>query len=429
VLRHASEARVLALRSDRVWKLPRVSLADAAQHATVGPIVDAFERRLGTRPWLVRRLAFAELPDDTFFELELRDRDWTPPAHGRWIGRDEMRRAPMADAQRGALDAYLTAFEHGDVPARRPPWARPGWLAGVRSWLEREGRRLGFRVMDVEQVKHWSISSVLRVETDGADLFVKAPARLPLFVEEGAVTARLAARFPGYAPVPLALEPEHGWFLLEEFPEVLGWDASPAARADVFRRFAALQRRTASLTDELLADGCLDRRLEVLARQIVELVAAGEATRRLTGEEVAELHASTPKLVELCGRLDACGLPATLVHGDLHTGNVARIDGVIAYYDWTDACVAHPFVDLQSLAWEQDERTRSELLEAYLEPWRGAVTDARLDEAVALARAVIPLHHAVSYWHIAANLEPQARPELDATHGYLREALEQARKL
>lgn len=57
------------------------------------------------------------------------------------------------------------------------------------------------------------------------------------------------------------------------------------------------------------------------------------------------------------------------------------------------------------------------------------VTEERLDEAVALARAVVPLHRAVSYWQIAANVEPQTRPELDAAHTFLREALAQLRDL
>ena len=34
-----------------------------------------------------------------------------------------------------------------------------------------------------------------------------------------------------------------------------------------------------------------------------------------------------------------------------------------------------------------------------------------------------PLHHAVSYSTIVANVERSGRPELDATHGFLREAL------
>ncbi len=40
-----------------------------------------------------------------------------------------------------------------------------------------------------------------------------------------------------------------------------------------------------------------------------------------------------------------------------------------------------------------------------------------------------PLHHAVSYQHIVAGLEPSAKPELDATHVFLREALSKAKSL
>ena len=46
-----------------------------------------------------------------------------------------------------------------------------------------------------------------------------------------------------------------------------------------------------------------------------------------------------------------------------------------------------------------------------------------LREAAALAAFVTPLHHAVSYRTIVANLEPAARSELDATHQFLREIL------
>jgi aminoglycoside phosphotransferase (APT) family kinase protein len=141
------------------------------------------------------------------------------------------------------------------------------------------------------------------------------------------------------------------------------------------------------------------------------------------------LRRVAPRLHELIRRLDALGLPATLVHGDLHPGNVARIDEELVYFDWTDACVAHPFVDLHSLQWERDERTREAILDAYLEPWRAVAAEETLREAVALARVVTPLHHAVSYATIAASQEPSSRSELDATHQFLREAMARVREL
>ena len=67
------------------------------------------------------------------------------------------------------------------------------------------------------------------------------------------------------------------------------------------------------------------------------------------------------------------------------------------------------------------------LLAAYLDAWDGVATPARLREAASLAEVVIPLHHAVSYQHIVAGLEPAAKMELDETHQFLREALARAR--
>jgi aminoglycoside phosphotransferase (APT) family kinase protein len=148
---------------------------------------------------------------------------------------------------------------------------------------------------------------------------------------------------------------------------------------------------------------------------------------RLRPDEVEELRRQAPLFREACRRLADTGLPPTLVHGDLHVGNVARLDGELVYFDWTDACVANPFIDLLSLYWEKDEDSRTALLDAYLDAWDGVESPERLREAASLAAVVIPLHHAVSYQRIVAGLEPDAKVELDATHGFLRQALERAR--
>ena len=429
-LRHPDEPRLLFLRSDRDWGLPRV-VGRRLWIANAEMIVPAFERRLGTKPWLLRQLHFEEHEEakrfEAVFELALRDTAWRPPANGRWIGRTDLDGLRLRDEdQRGLLAAYLDARVRNEVPEQRVPWACPGWVDEVRGWLEHELARLGHSLLGIEQRKQWSISSVLCVRTSGPDLYFKVSAPLPLFVEEASVTAMLAERFPGYVPAPLAIEPQRGWFLLPEFDDLIGWQPPLEVHEELFRRYAGLQRRSADLTVELLADGCLDRRLHVLETQVDPLLDDPEAIEHLTPEEIVELRRLGPTLKEACRRLAACGLPDTLVHGDLHPGNVARMNGKLAYFDWTDACIAHPFIDLHSLQWQQDEATRGALLKAYLGAWEGVESHERLHEAAALARIVTPLHHAVSYQHIVVSLEPAAKPELDATHQFLREVLAHA---
>lgn len=431
-LRNPHEPRILLVRSDRVSRLPHVLVPGRAGFATCGTLVAAFEQRLGTRPWLLRQIRFiddeaAELRE-VVYELELLDRAWAAPAHGRWIGRRELAHVRLADeTHREVLDHYLESLERGDTPPERPPWARPGWLGEVRAWIEGEAARLGHAVTGVEQVKQWSISSVLRVQTDGRDLYFKVSARLPLFVEEGPVTAMLASRFPDHVPEPLALEPERGWMLLPALDEPIGWQAPLEARRDMFERFATLQRASTEQVDALIDAGCLDRRLDTLEGQLGPLVADPAAVARLEPDEVDELRRQLPAFQSACRRLAEIGPPPTLVHGDLHGSNAARHNGRLVFFDWTDACIAHPFIDLLTLQWEKDEAGRATLLAAYLGAWDGVVAPERLREAASLAEVVIPLHHAVSYQHIVAGLEPDARSELDVTHEFLREALAGAR--
>jgi hypothetical protein len=309
------------------------------------------------------------------------------------------------------------------VPPQRPAWSRPGWREELARWLEAE---LG--EVTLEQAKVWGISTVVRVESARGEHWFKASAPLPLFVNEAVVTEWLARRFPGYVPRPVALDRERGWLLFEPF-DVLGWRVPLDVRCELFRRFARLQLRTAELTDEVLAAGCLDRRLPVLGRQLDDLLSDRRALHQLEAKEVRALRRLAPRFHELLRRLDALGPAPTLVHGDLHPGNAARLDGRIAYFDWTDACVAHPFVDLHSLQWESDEAAREALLDAYLDPWRATASEETLREAVALARVATPLHHAVSYATIAASVEPASKGELDATHEFLREAMARVREL
>jgi Ser/Thr protein kinase RdoA (MazF antagonist) len=197
----------------------------------------------------------------------------------------------------------------------------------------------------------------------------------------------------------------------------------------MFRRFASLQRRAATSIDALLADGCLDRRPEVLEVQLDALLADLDSVGGLTVQERSDLRDLGPVLKDSIRRLGGLGPPPTLVHGDLHPGNVAQLGAKLVYFDWTDACVAHPFVDLHSLRWETDESVRTALLEAYLDSWAGVASAERLREAALVATVVVPLHHAVSYWKLVGALEPSARRELDATHSFLREALLRAREL
>ena len=115
-----------------------------------------------------------------------------------------------------------------------------------------------------------------------------------------------------------------------------------------------------------------------------------------------------PRLQARCAELAGHAVPPSIVHGDLHLSNVARGPGGYLFFDWTDACVAHPFLDLATIrrgtaftdAVCEDE-LRERLREAYLPEWASFEPPGWLARAWELAAPLGALHQAVSYRSLA----------------------------
>ena len=235
------------------------------------------------------------------FELALRDHRLEAAGERALGGSRRARRA--AAARRGparASRAYLDSLERNEVPEERAPWAR--W-AGSTTYAPGSSRSWRGSATRSSPSSSGSSGASRRCSWSGRAAPTstsRSRLRLPLFVEEASVTAMLAERFPGYVPAPLAVEPERGWFLLPEFDDLIGWQPPLEVHEELFRRYAGLQRRSAEITVELLAAGCLDRRLHVLETQVDPLLDDPEAIGRLTPEEVAELRRLGPTLKEAC---------------------------------------------------------------------------------------------------------------------------------
>jgi aminoglycoside phosphotransferase (APT) family kinase protein len=211
---------------------------------------------------------------------------------------------------------------------------------------------------------------------------------------------------------------------------------------EVASSFARLQVEAAGQTGRLLAAGCNDRRLGRLAAQAEAWLPDLEATGELPGiddatwlssDERAALLAALPQLRACCQELAGLAVPPSLVHGDLQLGNVARGPGGYRFFDWTDACVAHPFLDLAtirrgtSFADGEDQRERElreRLVGAYLPEWAAFEPPERLARAVRLAAPLGALHQAVSYRAIVASQQPPIDVHMrQSTAWWLRQVL------
>jgi Ser/Thr protein kinase RdoA (MazF antagonist) len=128
---------------------------------------------------------------------------------------------------------------------------------------------------------------------------------------------------------------------LYDHPDKSVWEKALEVYGQMQVQVAATQR-----IDTLFTAGCLDRRLHILETQIDPLLNDEDVLAELNRSEVEQLRACGPRLKSMCHQLVNCSIPQTLVHGDLHTGNIAVQHDNYIYFDWSDGCVAHPFFDV-----------------------------------------------------------------------------------
>ena len=359
--------------------------------------------------------------------LELRD--GALPPNGVWQPLEKiLENSGMPLALQDGLLRWQTEQRFGIIPERRAPWAIPGWHAEVEHWITNQVARLGRgAILSIQPVKSWSISCVLKIATETGILYFKVPRDLPLFVNEGVVLARLAELYPDRLPIPLAFAPEQRWILLDDFGGSPSDEATLDQQAHLMQDFARMQIDSSRKIEALLAGGCKDRRLDVLLSQIKPLL--DDELILLDPEERGNLKQITPRLKTLTTELFSLPIPPTLLHGDLHTGNVILHGNSFLYFDWTDAAVSHPFFDMIHIFMEKDEAKKTALQEAYLLAWEENYPKIDVRCAWGLASLLYGLYHAVSYQYIVHGIEELVRPELNFTHYYLRKLLEGIKQL
>jgi len=292
----------------------------------------------------------------------------------------------------------------------RVPWGFPGWLELALAWIAAHADGLH----SWKEIKSWSLSCVIRAETGRGVVYFKATNQQPkLFANETLVTQRLAERFPGRVPMPLAIDTERGWMLLTDFGPDLRTSHGDDATRLALAGYAPLQQQTLGQETELLAMGCIDRRPAHLAQEVAHLLTQEEALSTLANDERQKLLS-----VDWQARISVfADTPCGLVHGDLHTGNIASGMNGLLYFDWTDASVALPWMDLLEPFFQKDEEATQSLLASWstpIPPWKEIAP-------------LIALHHAVSYHHIHDATEPCVQHELGANLPlFLRKAAELA---
>ncbi|MBL7261910.1 aminoglycoside phosphotransferase family protein [Paractinoplanes lichenicola] len=252
-----------------------------------------------------------------------------------------------------------------------------------------------------QQKRTWNLSAIWRLDDkDGHPVaWLK---QVPRFFAHEAYALRMVAAVAPHLVPELIADGEHGRMLLAHAPGEDRYGAGPELCAEIAAAFHPIQAHFAA--DPALLAGIPDARLEVapFAR-------------------VAEPHYATiPGLQRLIDDLPArfaaiaeCGLPDTLVHGDLHPGNARTDDqGRLTIMDWGDCTYGNPVFDILRLT---DGRTggfapHDETLAAWADRWKQTVPGCDPLRAAELMRPVAPLRSALIYATFLENIEPSEWP-------------------
>lgn len=294
----------------------------------------------------------------------------------------------------------------------------------------------------VEQPHLYPWSTVLRVPTSEGLVYCKAT--LSGFDHEPRLTAALAGWRPEVMSEVLAIDNERGWMLTR--------DAGPMLRTitrtdppnltpwmDILPCYAELQIEMIPRTDEVLALGAFDHRLETLPDLLMLMLADEESLRigppdGLSDEEIERLHALVPRFADLCNGLAGYGVPETLQHDDFHDGNIfigAGGDRVI-FADWAECCVAHPFftmrVTLRASAYfagiPEHAPEIVAMRDAYLEPWTRFASRDDLLSAFALSQRLAIVSRTRTWHRVITTLRGDERQqEQDVVPDNLRQFL------
>ena len=316
------------------------------------------------------------------------DRPAPPGGHVTYLAETPAEVMPLPGATPVAID-------RSPQPCRAP-WAVPGGPAASVAWalaaLDTPG------AVAVQQ-RSWNLSAVWRLDVGGSPVawLKQVPA---FFAHEAAVLRLVEEVAPGLTPRLLAAGPD-GRMLLSAAPGEECYGASAAVRQQIAADLHPVQEGFAGRVDDLLAAGVPDRR-SILRR-----------VREVAEPYLGSIPGLAQVVAELPGRLaaiDACGLPDTLVHGDLHPGNVIADGTGRVLIDWGDAVVGNPAYDIVRLVEDLPAAQGVPVIGRWAERWRRSAPGSDPERALALIGPVVELRLATVYADFLANIEPSERP-------------------
>ena len=326
------------------------------------------------------------------------DRSAPPGGHVTYLAQLT---APLAQVT-APLSSPASVLTPADVDLAPQPhraaYAEPGGPAASTAWAIESLAALGTPGATAHQQRTWNLSAIWRLDVDGTPVawLKQVP---PFFAHEPAALGLVGGVVPGLVP-PLLAAGAAGRMLLAHVPGADRYGADADLCGVIAAAFHPVQAHFAGRTGELAAAGVPHGPLDAarFARVADPYLATVDGLRELIDD-----------LPRRFAEVAACGLPDTLVHGDLHPGNTRTDDdGRLSIMDWGDCTIGHPAFDILRLTGDLDDA--APLFADWARRWQETAPGCDPLRAVALLRPVAGLRAAAAYAGFLAAIEPAEHP-------------------
>ncbi|HIC7211664.1 phosphotransferase family protein [Burkholderia stabilis] len=281
----------------------------------------------------------------------------------------------------------------------RQNYARPGGPAADLGWAARVLAQRGLSASAKPvQVRTWNLSSVWRIPIGGQSAWLKVVP--PFLGHEGRVITALAGR---RAPTLLGHD-ECGRILLAEIPGDDQFDAALPQLLAMVTLLVDMQASWIDRIDELHTMQLPDWSGAGLATDIAAVVErTGDALSR---DERVSLRHFVNGLAARFAKVDACGLPNTLVHGDCHPGNFRGTQSDLTLLDWGDSGIGHPLLDQSAFLDAVPREYAPTIKDHWKREWLAKVPGCDPVRAATLLAPIATARRAVIYQRFIDNIEP-----------------------
>lgn len=256
------------------------------------------------------------------------------------------------------------------------PWYRDGFLRDVISWSESclARNNLAF-VGALRQKRHCSRSSLLV----GDAVSLERPKSKPFKVfvktvhpdsEEPKLCRFISTAFTNITPLVLGVNSS-----LNSFIQVDGGTFIPKETDTrlIAKKLAEFQKQSLDHLDRLKSLGAISVERDS-AHGYIQAIFENPLLNSINNDgTVSELRRRISEISSLCVELFSSSLPRTLVHGDLHCGNICRHSegSEPQFLDWGSAFIGHPFCDFAIFCTMGDLSKSDRLIaeEVYFSSW------------------------------------------------------------